>query len=109
MKEIKYISIVRFEQTQWRKEENKEIFPEIFYNYGTLKISVTVHPNSRKPRIEKDLFGALHVYVSAPPLEGKANSAAIESLANYLEVKKSHVVLLSGHTSKYKLFSIAES
>ena len=68
MKEIKYISIVRFEQTQWRKEENKEIFPEIFYNYGTLKISVTVHPNSRKPRIEKDLFGALHVYVSAPPL-----------------------------------------
>ncbi len=32
-----------------------------------VKITVFVHPNSKKPRIDKDLPGSLHVYVSQPP------------------------------------------
>jgi len=81
-------------------------FSGYFIITATLKLAVIVHPNSRKQRVEKDLFGTLHIYVSAPPLEGKANAAAIESLANYFKVKKSHVVLLSGHTAKQKLFEV---
>lgn len=50
----------------------------------------------------------LHVYVNAPPLEGKANNAAIEALANYYTVKKSAITLLSGHKSKHKRFEIRE-
>ena len=53
-----------------------------------MKISIIAHPNSRKPRVEKDLLETLHVYVSAPPLEGKANKAVIEALADYFKVKK---------------------
>lgn len=71
-----------------------------------MNISVITHPNSKKPRIEEDLLGMLHVYVSAPPLEGKANMAVIESLAEHFGVKKSAVILLSGHTSKHKRFEI---
>lgn len=71
-----------------------------------MKISVIAHPNAKKPRIEKDLLGVLHVYVNAPPLEGKANKAVIESLADYFQMKKSKIILISGQKSKNKIFEI---
>ena len=71
-----------------------------------MKLEVTVHPNSKNPRVEKDLTGMLHIYVNAPPLEGKANQAVIESLANFLNTKKSKIVLLKGAKSKRKVFEI---
>jgi uncharacterized protein (TIGR00251 family) len=74
-----------------------------------MKISIIVHPNSKKPRIEKDLLGDLHVYVSQPPLEGKANNAVINALAEYFMVRRSAVQLISGTKSKNKLFKILEA
>jgi uncharacterized protein len=71
-----------------------------------MKILVIAHPNAKKPRIETDLLGTLHVYVNAPPLEGKANMAVIEALAKHFEVKKSCVLLISGVKSKTKTFKI---
>lgn len=71
-----------------------------------MKISVIAHPNSKRPRIEKDLLDTMHVYVNQPPLEGRANKAIIESLAEYFNVKKSQVLLISGEKSKNKLFEI---
>lgn len=71
-----------------------------------MKIQVLVHPNAKNPRIEKDLLGDTHVYVSSPPLEGKANKEAVEALAKHFNVSKSKVVLLSGQKSKNKLFSV---
>ncbi|MEK7558709.1 MAG: DUF167 domain-containing protein [Patescibacteria group bacterium] len=78
-----------------------------------MKISVIAHPNSKKTlpagrqaRVEKDLLETLHVYVSQPPLEGKANRAVIEALAEYFKVKRNYVRLLSGEKSRVKLFEI---
>ncbi|MBI5530439.1 MAG: DUF167 domain-containing protein [Candidatus Doudnabacteria bacterium] len=71
-----------------------------------MTITVQVHPNSKKPRIEKDLFGELHIYVNQPPLEGKANKAVTESLAEHFKVSKSRVVLVRGEKSKKKTFEI---
>jgi len=71
-----------------------------------MKVSIIAHPNSRKPRIEKDLLGALHVYVNAPPLEGKANKAILEALSKYFNVKKSNISFVSGTKSKIKTFEI---
>lgn len=71
-----------------------------------MKISIIAHPNSKKPRIEKDLLGTLHVYVNQPPLEGKANNAVREALAKYYNVKKSNVLLINGEKSKNKVFEI---
>ncbi|MCL5432909.1 MAG: DUF167 domain-containing protein [Patescibacteria group bacterium] len=71
-----------------------------------MKVSVVVHPNSKKARVEKDLFGTLHVYVNQPPLEGKANKAVIESLAKHFNAKKGDIFLLSGIKSKNKIFEI---
>lgn len=71
-----------------------------------MKISIIAHPNSKNPRVEKDLLDTLHVYVSAPPLEGRANAAMIESLAEYFKVKKNQILLLKGERSKIKIFEI---
>ena len=48
----------------------------------------------------------LHVYVKAPPLEGKANKEVIESLAKFFGTKKGKVILISGEKSKNKVFEI---
>ncbi len=71
-----------------------------------MNIAVIVHPNSKKPRVEKDLFGQLHVYVNQPAQEGKANKACVETLAEYFKVSKSQVVLIKGLKSKLKTFKI---
>ncbi|GEM_PF-3189482 len=39
-------------------------------------------------------------------LEGKANKAVIESLAKFLKVKKSGIILIRGEKSKNKVFEI---
>jgi uncharacterized protein (TIGR00251 family) len=71
-----------------------------------MKISVIVHPNSKNPRIEEDLMEVLHVYVNAPPLEGKANKAVIEALVKHFKTKKRKVILMRGEKSKNKVFEI---
>jgi uncharacterized protein (TIGR00251 family) len=71
-----------------------------------MKISVIAHPNAKKPRVERDLLNTFHVYVKDPPLEGKANKAIIESLAEYFHTKKAGIILLSGEKSKNKIFEI---
>lgn len=71
-----------------------------------MKISIIAHPNAKKPRVEEDLFKKLHVYVSEPPLGGRANNAVINTLAKYFKTKKSNVILISGEKVKNKLFEI---
>jgi len=73
-----------------------------------MKVKIIAHPNSKKPRIEKDLLETVHVYVNKPPLEGKANNAVKEALAEYFGVKKSSVLLISGEKSKNKVFEIID-
>ena len=71
-----------------------------------MKIEVMVHPNSKNPRVEKDLLGMIHVYVNALPLEGKANKAVVVSLSKFLKVKKSEIILIKGEKSKNKVFEV---
>ena len=72
-----------------------------------MKLTIIAHPNSKKPRVEKDLFGTLHIYVNQPPLEGKANKAVAEALAEHFNVSKSKVSLIRGEKSKQKVFNIS--
>lgn len=71
-----------------------------------MKINIIAHPNAKIPRIEKDLLGTIHVYVKEPPLEGKANNAIINTLANHFNVKRSNIILTNGDKSKNKTFEI---
>lgn len=71
-----------------------------------MKVTIIVHPNSKKPRIEKDLLDITHIYVREPALEGKANKAVIKALAKEYNVAKSSVVLIAGARSKIKVFKV---
>jgi uncharacterized protein YggU (UPF0235/DUF167 family) len=71
-----------------------------------MRITVFAHPNSKKPRVEKDLLGGIHVYVSEPPLDGKSNKAILLALAKFMQVKRSQVALVKGEKSKQKIFKI---
>jgi len=74
-----------------------------------MKVTIIGHPNSKKPRIERDSSGTMHIYVSQPPLEGKANKAIAVALAKQFNVSKNSVTLVSGQKSKFKVFEIAKN
>ncbi len=83
-------------------------------SFMSMNITVIVHPNSKRPRVSAEGKSALsgdrqvlHIYVSAPPVAGRANEAVISALAEHFGVKKYQVRLLKGTTSKQKLFSIS--
>ncbi|WP_405167153.1 DUF167 domain-containing protein [Nocardia sp. NBC_01499] len=70
-------------------------------------VRATIKPNSRKgPLVETLDDGTLQLYVRAPAVEGKANKAAIELLAEHYGVPKSAVHLSAGATSRFKRFEI---
>jgi uncharacterized protein YggU (UPF0235/DUF167 family) len=71
-----------------------------------MKISVSVHLKSKKPRIEKNNSGILNVYVNHPATDNKANKAVVEALVKYFQVKKSAVRLISGAKYKKKTYEI---
>jgi uncharacterized protein YggU (UPF0235/DUF167 family) len=70
-----------------------------------MTILVKVHPQNTNPRIEKKV-GIFHIYVKEAVLEGRANQAVIEKLAEYLKIKKYQIILKKGLKSKNKIFVI---
>lgn len=73
-----------------------------------MKIAVKVHPHSKKPHINKDATGTLNVYVTQPAIDNQANIAVIDALAQYFQIKKSAVQLITGTKSKIKMFEILQ-
>lgn len=73
----------------------------------SLTLSLRIKPNSRRsgpPRrlTLPDGTEALELAVNAPPIDGKANAAVIERLAELLDVPKSAFSLTHGTSSKLK-------
>ena len=72
-----------------------------------MKISVHLKPNSRhREEVVANDDGSLTVYTKAPAIEGRANVVAVKLLAKHFGVSSSKVKLVSGATSKYKVFEI---
>jgi uncharacterized protein len=68
---------------------------------------VKVHPRARKNAITGELGGALKLFLTAPPANGRANEACIEFLANLLKVPRSSVTIASGQSSRNKVLRVA--
>ena len=73
-----------------------------------MKIKVQVVPRSSKNAVERLKEREYKVWVTAPPVGGKANEAVIQLLAWEFDVPKSNIKLTSGHTSKNKIFQISQ-
>jgi uncharacterized protein len=69
---------------------------------GAVILAVRVQPRATKDEIAGVLGGALKVRLRAPALEGRANEALCEFLAELLKTPKAAVRILSGHHSRGK-------
>jgi len=67
---------------------------------------VKVQPRASCNRIAGMLGDALKLMLTAPPVDGAANTACIEFLASLLKVPKNRVEILTGHTGRTKLIKI---
>lgn len=67
--------------------------------------NVRVITNAKQNKIVEEA-GRIKVYLTAPPVEGKANKALIELLAEYFKVKKKQIVIVRGEKSRDKVLKI---
>ena len=71
-----------------------------------MKLKVRVIPNAKKTEFTGFRDGELVLRLNAPPLEGKANKAAIEYVSRYFGVPRSAVMLVSGEKIRHNIFQI---
>lgn len=73
----------------------------------TKRITVQVKAGSRGiPGIEMPPSGVLVATVREPAIDGRANGAVIQLVANYFDVPKSQVQIIRGQTSRFKIVVI---
>ena len=68
-------------------------------------IKVKVIPRARRNKIITE-EGRLKVYLTVPPVDGKANKAVIEILAEYFRVKKGNIRIIQGEKNREKIIEI---
>ena len=73
---------------------------------GGLTFAVRVHPRARKNAITGEVGDALKVSLTAPPIDGKANTACVELFAKLLKVPRSSVTIASGQTGRGKVIRV---
>jgi len=69
--------------------------------------AVRVQPRARKNAIVGEIGDALKLALTAPPVEGRANAACIEFLADFLKVPRSSITIAAGETSRNKVIRVA--
>jgi len=71
-------------------------------------IKVKLQPRAKKNEIVETLSdGTIKIKLVTPPIEGRANIALIEFLAEHYNVPKSSVSILQGQTNRNKIIKIA--
>lgn len=73
---------------------------------GGAAFPVRVVPRASKNEISGRRGEAIKIRLAAPPVEGAANEALIDFLAEILEVRKRQIEILSGHASRDKIVCV---
>ncbi|MBD5802593.1 hypothetical protein AZOA_20220 [Azoarcus sp. Aa7] len=69
---------------------------------GGLVLTLHIQPGAKKTEFVGLHGEAMKIRLAAPPVDGKANAALCAFLADFCDVPKSAVTLLSGETSRAK-------
>ena len=73
---------------------------------GTVvRLTVRTHPRSSRSRLRWDGH-TLEAWVTAPPIDGAANLAVINTIAGWLGVPPSSIRLVAGHRSRTKVVEV---
>lgn len=67
-----------------------------------MRYKIKVIPRASKNEVKVLGPQELKVKLTAPPVEGKANEALLEILADYFKIKKSQLRIVGGLASKNK-------
>lgn len=70
-------------------------------------IPVRVQPRASRNRVTGVQLGALRLALTAPPVDGEANAAAIAYLAGLLGIPKSRISIVSGEKGRDKVLLAA--
>ena len=73
---------------------------------NAVRFWLKIKPRSRRQRLVRTAEGDLCLELTAPPVGGKANEAAIDFLARSLHLPRSSVEIVTGAKSRRKLFRI---
>ena len=71
---------------------------------GKTILRVHVQPRSARNCCRGIHADALKVAITAPPVDGKANQEVVDYLAELLDVRRRDIELVSGATSRKKVF-----
>ena len=69
-------------------------------------IPISVAPRAGRTALDGVVEGALRVRLAAPPVEGAANRALVEFLADLLGVPKRDVAIVRGERGRQKLVRV---
>jgi hypothetical protein len=69
--------------------------------------AIRVQPRASRNAIAGEMGDAMKIALTAPPVEGKANEACVDFLANLLKVPRSSVTIASGESSRNKVIRVA--
>jgi len=69
-------------------------------------LAVRLHPGARKNSVTGVHAEALKIALTAPPVDGKANEALIEFLAETLRLPRARITIVAGLTSRSKTIRI---
>jgi uncharacterized protein len=75
---------------------------------NAVRFSVRVQPRASKSEIAGVQGVSLKVRVTAPPVDGLANEALIDSLSLALKVPRRNVCIVSGFSSRMKVVEVRE-
>ena len=71
-----------------------------------VRIKVRAQPRAPRNEVVEYRGETLRIRVKNPPEKGKANTAILELLSEFLGVSRSHVKVLRGFTSRDKLIAV---
>ena len=71
------------------------------------RLRVRAHPGAKRNEIRIE-GNTVHIWVTAPARDGKANKAIIELLARKMRVKKSEVSIVQGEHGREKIIEVPD-
>jgi uncharacterized protein (TIGR00251 family) len=74
---------------------------------GAVVLEVLVQPRASRTRAVGEHDGRLKLQLAAPPVDGEANAALVEFLADALGVRRADVAILRGEAGRRKTVRVA--
>jgi len=74
---------------------------------GGVTLELLVQPRASRTRVVGEHDGRLKLQLAAPPVDGEANAALVEFLADALGVRKAEVTVARGEAGRRKTVRVA--